>query len=213
MPITGSIQKTNNQFINIMKRIAIIVDLQEDFCGKEGVLSNAECVAAADKAAQLLNRVDFDEVVYTLDTHQDDTYPTSQEGNKLPVKHCIEGTPGWYLRKDIADAVSNWSKKHEDKWVIEVRKGSFGYDDWFNRLVNLEQVTDARGDGTEFYIFGCCTDICVVSNALLLKASFPEVPIYVVEDCCGGVSVPCHAAAIKTMQQCQINIVKSNQIN
>lgn len=194
------------------KKIAVIVDLQQDFCGKDGALSNAQCVEAANNAAKLLNEKNFDEVIYTLDTHYGD-YLETQEGKNLPIKHCISGSEGWYLRKDIADAVSKWAEKHQETHPVEVIKGTFGYDQWRHRLVDVEKIVNPLDFTTEFYVFGCCTDICVVSNALGLKAAFPEMPIYVIKDCCAGVSVPSHTAALKTMKMCQINEIKSKQYN
>ncbi len=174
-----------------MKHILIVVDMQKDFI--DGALGTPEAVAIVDLAAEKI-RQHTGEIFVTLDTHQPQ-YLQTQEGRKLPVPHCIKGTAGWQLDEKIQQALAG-------KTYHVVEKPTFG-------AVTLpQQVRQAAGD-EEFTLtlLGLCTDICVVSNALLLKASFPETEIFVDAACCAGVTPAAHKAALDTMASCQINIL------
>ena len=134
------------------------------------------------------------EIFVTYDTHFEDYLDTS-EGKKLPVPHCIKDTPGWQLDDAVQAALA-------EKEYTPVEKPTFG-------AVDLpEFIDEAAGEEEDIYIelVGLCTDICVVSNALLLKAEFPEAEISVDASCCAGVTPETHEAALKTMACCQINI-------
>lgn len=174
-----------------MKGFLIVVDMQKDFI--DGALGNAETAAVAAKVARRIR--DFDgEIFATFDTHFENYLETS-EGKKLPVAHCLRGTPGWQLDDRIAEAL-------EGRDFIAVEKYSFGS----TKLPEL--IREAAGEEAfSIELVGVCTDICVVSNALYLKANFPETPIYVRADCCAGVTPATHAAALDTMRCCQIDIV------
>ena len=174
-----------------MKKFLIAVDIQKDFV--DGALGTAEAAAMIPAAARKIK--DFDgEIFVTLDTHFGD-YMDTAEGKKLPVPHCIKGTDGWQLNDEIAGAL-------EGRDFAVVEKNTFGSVD----LPGL--VAEAAGDEDfELELIGLCTDICVVSNALLLKASFPEVPIIVDAACCAGVTPELHEAALMTMRSCQIDVV------
>ena len=130
----------------------------------------------------------------TYDTHTGD-YMNTSEGRKLPVPHCIRGTEGWQLDRQVAEALTG-------KTVTAVEKPTFG-------STVLPELIRKAADGEEFTIqlIGLCTDICVVSNALLLKANFPEAPISVDAACCAGVSPATHRAALDTMRCCQIDVI------
>lgn len=174
-----------------MKQILIVVDIQKDFV--DGALGTAEAVAMIPKAVEKIKN--FDGTIFvTYDTHTDD-YMNTAEGRKLPVPHCIKGTEGWNLYGAIADALNG-------KSYTEVEKITFG-------STNLPaRIRAAVGD--EAYtieLIGLCTDICVVSNALLLKAHFPEAEIRVDASCCAGVTPDSHNAALTTMKMCQIDII------
>jgi nicotinamidase-related amidase len=119
----------------------------------------------------------------------------TSEGKKLPVPHCIKGTKGWELNNDIKEAL-------DGKTFTEVEKHTFG-------SVRLPKLIKKAAEKDDFSIelIGLCTDICVVSNALLLKASFPEMPISVDSSCCAGVTNEKHEAALETMRSCQIDII------
>ncbi len=158
----------------------IVVDMQNDFI--DGSLGTKEAQAIVpnvkEKIQEYKNR--GDEIIFTRDTHQSD-YLDTPEGKKLPVVHCIEGTKGW----QIADSL-------EVEGCTYIDKPTFGWTHWNERTFQ------------EIEMIGLCTDICVVSNALILKATFPSVEITVDASCCAGVTPQTHLAALETMKMCQI---------
>jgi nicotinamidase-related amidase len=174
-----------------MKHFLVVVDLQNDFV--DGALGTAEAQSIISRAARTIR--DFQgEIFVTFDTHFED-YLSSAEGAKLPVEHCIKGTRGWQLNERIAAALA-------DKEFTKVEKLTFGSTD----LPKL--IRTAAGDGDfDVTLIGLCTDICVVSNALILKANFPEKEICVDSACCAGVTPASHDAALFTMRMCQINVL------
>lgn len=174
-----------------MKRFLVAVDLQKDFV--DGALGSPEAVAMIPAAAKKIRRFDG-EIFVTLDTHFEN-YMETAEGKKLPVPHCIKGTPGWELDRKIKKAL-------EKKSYVAVEKNTFG-------SVRLPALIAEAAAGEEFsvVIIGLCTDICVVSNALLIKANFPEAEISVDPACCAGVTPEKHEAALETMRSCQIDIL------
>lgn len=174
-----------------MKKVLIVVDMQRDFV--DGALGTREAQAIVPLVTAKIRG--FEGPVFaTLDTHEAD-YMDSCEGRHLPVPHCIRGTEGWALQEEVAAAL-------EEKGYTPVEKESFGS----LRLPGLLRES-LEGQAAELCLIGLCTDICVVSNALLLKASFPEWEISVDSACCAGVSPETHRAALTTMGQCQINII------
>ena len=175
-----------------MKHILIVVDIQKDFV--DGALGTDEAVAMIDNAANKIREFDGD-VFVTFDTHFEN-YMQTAEGTKLPVTHCIKGTSGWELDKNIAEAL-------EGKDFTKVEKLTFGSVE----LPCLVRKTVGDED-FDITLIGLCTDICVVSNALILKANFPEKEIYVDAACCAGVTSETHNAALTTMKMCQINITE-----
>jgi len=174
-----------------MKHLLVVVDIQKDFV--DGALGTAEAVAMIDNAAKKIRDFDGD-IFVTYDTHFEN-YMDTAEGAKLPVPHCIKGTSGWELDDTVAKALA-------DKKYTSVEKITFGS----TELPRL--VKDLVGeDDFDVTLIGLCTDICVVSNALILKASFPEKEVYVDATCCAGVTVDTHNAALTTMKMCQINVL------
>ncbi len=173
-----------------MKHLLVVVDIQKDFV--DGALGTAEAVAIVENAARKIREFDGD-IFVTYDTHFEN-YMESAEGAKLPVPHCIKGTEGWELNETVAQALA-------DKKYTAVEKITFG-------SVELPKlVKEAAGDEDfDITLIGLCTDICVVSNALILKANFPEKEVYVDASCCAGVTVDTHKAALATMKMCQINV-------
>lgn len=174
-----------------MKRFLIVVDMQKDFI--DGALGTKEAQAIVPAAVRKIR--DFGgEIFGTFDTHFDN-YMETAEGRKLPVPHCIKGTKGWWLDNDIAAALA-------EKDFTPVMKYTFG-------ALDLPELIRKAAAGEDFTIelIGLCTDICVISNALILKAAFPEAQIAVDEKCCAGVTPEKHAAAIETMKSCQIDII------
>lgn len=177
-------------------RILIVVDMQKDFI--DGALGTAEAVAITPAAAAKLRawRAEGLPVIATLDTHGPD-YLSTREGRFLPVEHCIKETPGWEMNGEIADALGDG---------VRLEKPSFGS----MELPGLvRELTGAEGDGKGLSIelIGLCTDICVVSNAMILKAAFPEAEMCVDSACCAGVTPEKHRAALETMASCQITII------
>lgn len=174
-----------------MKRFLVAVDLQKDFVG--GALGTEEAQAIVPNAVKKIKSFDG-KIFVTFDTHSEN-YLSTAEGKKLPVTHCVKGTDGWQLNEDIQKAL-------DGKDYISVEKPTFG-------SVDLPKLIEKEANGEEFEIelIGLCTDICVVSNALLLKANFPEAPIAVDSSCCAGVTPQAHKSALDTMKSCQIDIL------
>lgn len=174
-----------------MKNILIVVDMQKDFV--DGALGTAEAVAIVDNAAAKIGTHEGP-IIVTYDTHSEN-YMGTAEGKKLPVPHCIKGTDGWQLNDHVAEALTG-------KEYTAIEKPTFG-------SVALPALVEELTAGEDFSLelIGLCTDICVVSNALLLKASFPERPISVDASCCAGVTPETHRAALATMGCCQIDIL------
>ena len=175
-----------------MKHILIVVDIQKDFV--DGALGTAEAVAMVGNAAKKIKAFNGD-IFVTYDTHFEN-YLETAEGGKLPVPHCIKGTAGWEIDANIAESLAG-------KAFTKVEKRTFGSTELPDLIRNA--VGDADFDIT---LIGLCTDICVVSNALILKANFPEKDIYVDATCCAGVTCETHNAALTTMKMCQINIIE-----
>lgn len=169
------------------KNVLVVVDMQKDFI--DGALGTKEAVAIVDNVAEMIKGFDG-EVVFTRDTHFDN-YLETQEGKKLPVPHCIKESEGWKIDKKL-EALRLDSMKVFDKLTF----GSMELADYLKSLKSLESVT----------LIGLCTDICVISNALLIKAALPEVSISVVERCCAGVTPKSHQNALEAMKMCQIDI-------
>lgn len=166
-----------------MKKTLIVIDMQNDFI--DGSLGTEEAVDIVENVKKKIEEYknNGDEIIFTRDTHGED-YLNTSEGKKLPVKHCIKGTNGWKIRDGL----------YCDGAII-IDKPSFGYTHWDE--YNFEEIE----------LVGLCTDICVASNALILKALFPEISISVNSKCCAGVTVESHEAALKTMEMCQINVI------
>lgn len=166
-----------------MKKTLIIVDMQNDFIDMALGTKEAVAIVPAVKAKIEEYVKNGDEIIYTRDTHGEN-YLNTPEGKKLPVPHCIKGTKGW----EIADGLYV-----EGSRIID--KANFGWPRWGEEV--LEDVE----------LIGLCTDICVVSNALIIKAAFPDAVVKVDRGCCAGVTPESHEAALTTMQMCQIDII------
>ena len=173
-----------------MNKILIVVDMQNDFI--DGALGTPEAVAIVDAVKEKIKSYPPENVIVTMDTHGED-YMETQEGKYLPVPHCIRGTEGWYIRPEIAQLLIG---------AVIYEKPTFGS---MNLAKDLKELSEA--DDIEIELVGLCTDICVVSNALLLKATMPEVKISVDAACCAGVTPEKHQAALETMRSCQIQVI------
>ena len=184
--------------------IDVIVDLQNDFI--TGALGTAEAQAIVERAAETAARAAAEghPLFFTLDTHGPD-YLATREGGDLPVPHCLRGTEGHALAPAI-EAVA----KAEDPACpakVLVEKDTFGAKALPGKIRDLLAAQGAGDDAIEkFRIYGVCTDICVISNAMILKAYLPEVPVIVEADCCAGVTPESHKNALEAMKVCQIKI-------
>lgn len=175
-----------------MKKILIVVDMQKDFV--DGALGTPEAVAIVDNVVNKINSFEGN-IIVTYDTHFED-YMDTREGKNLPVPHCIKETDGWKLDAKVQDALFG-------KEYIELEKPTFG------SILLPEIIEDLAGEEEfEIELIGLCTDICVVSNAMVLKAHYPEVSIKVDASCCAGVTPETHDAALMTMKMCQIEVVE-----
>lgn len=176
-------------------KILIVIDMQNDFI--DGSLGTQEAQGIVPKVVNKIRAFEG-EVVYTRDTHFA-CYLDTQEGKKLPIPHCIKGTKGHELQKDVLAAC-------EEKGARGMDKLTFG-------AKELPEYLSAQyPQGVEaIELIGLCTDICVISNALLLKAFFPETPILVDEDCCAGVTPESHKNALEAMKMCQITVMNENK--
>lgn len=170
-------------------KVLLVIDMQNDFI--DGALGTKEAVLIVPKVADVIRAFDGP-VLATRDTHGED-YLTTQEGKKLPVEHCIKGTKGWEIRDEIAQLL-----KEEP-----VDKETFGS----VRLGQYLKELDAKEKIEEITLVGLCTDICVISNALLVKAFLPQVPVKVLADCCSGVTPESHDNALEAMKVCQIEVI------
>ena len=182
-------------------KYVIVIDMQNDFISK--ALGSEKAQIAAKNAEIQLNsyKDENTRLIYTLDTHYTD-YLNTLEGKNLPVEHCIKDTEGWKL---VPEVTNHNIKLAEDcapyLYNGAIEKNTFGSIDLINYLSEHEEDIDSID------VFGVCTDICVVSNVMLIKAAFPEIEINVIEKCCAGVTPERHDAAIAVMESCQINII------
>lgn len=163
----------------------IVVDMQTDFVN--GALGTAEAQAIVANVEKKIRAFDG-KVIFTRDTHEEN-YMTTQEGRNLPVPHCIRGSEGWEIIPELRMLCDD---------VID--KPTFG-------SVTLAARLAVAGDAESVELIGLCTDICVISNALLMKATMPEVPVSVDASCCAGVTVESHNNALSAMKMCQIAVV------
>ena len=167
-------------------KVLVVIDMQKDFT--TGALGNPETAAVVANVAEYITKFRNENkdgrVIATLDTHTED-YMNTQEGRKLPVPHCIRGTEGWTLEDAVEKALG------DD--CIKLEKVTFG-------AVDIPFAVGKDEDIEEIQLIGVCTDICVISNAMILKAAFPEVPIKIIADCCAGVTPESHNNALEAMK-------------
>ena len=176
-----------------MHKVLIVVDMQNDFIN--GSLGSPEAQAIVpyveNKILEYLNHDTEDDIYFTRDTHGE-YYLSTLEGKNLPVKHCTYGTYGWQIISELHE--------YGNRSDYIINKYTFGYDNWENVIGNSENIESIE-------LVGVCTDICVVSNALILKALYPEVEIIVDASCCAGTTPEAHQAALRVMQSCQIAVI------
>ena len=180
------------------RKILVVIDVQNDFI--TGSLRNEEAIKKVPNIVKKINEFDGDAIFYTMDTHAEN-YMETNEGKKLPVVHCVKGTEGWEIEASVKAALED--AKLRNIKVACVEKPTFGSYDLVEEIKRISLWSDL-----DIELVGFCTDICVVSNALLVKAAFYEkAKITVAEDCCAGVTPETHFAACKTMQMCQIDVI------
>ncbi len=172
----------------------MVVDMQKDFV--DGSLGTEEARAIVPRV--LAKMKDFEgPVLFTQDTHGED-YLETQEGRNLPVRHCIRGTEGWEIVAEVARA----------RQGQVIQKDTFGARDLPGVLLDMDQDDPIRS----ITLIGLCTDICVISNAMLIKAFLPEVEIRVDASCCAGVTPQSHRTALEAMKICQVKVTGENEI-
>ncbi len=173
-----------------MKKVLVVVDMQNDFIS--GSLGSSEAENIVDDVVEKIRSYDIKNVYVTRDTHTED-YLNTNEGRHLPVIHCIKNSKGWQLNDKIEEA---------SKGAVVIDKTTFA-------SVELAGMLKAENnkEALEIELVGLCTDICVISNALILKALMPEVNIKVDSKCCAGVTPDSHKMALETMKMCQIDII------
>lgn len=174
-----------------MKKVLAVIDMQNDFI--DGALGTKEAQEIVGNVVSKIKSYEGETVFATKDTHGENYMETS-EGRHLPVPHCIKGTKGWEIQDEVAEALNQAEAEIIDK-------PTFGSEILAERLYELSQKEEL-----EIELVGLCTDICVVSNALLLKAKMPEVVIKADPACCAGVTPESHEAALLTMKMCQIEL-------
>ena len=176
----------------MMKKVLVVVDMQKDFVN--GALGTKEAVAIVDAVVEKVKNFDG-EVIFTRDTHFED-YMDTQEGKHLPVVHCVKDTDGWQIIPELKELCETMACKCYDKPT-------------FGSTVLAEDLKTCydAGELESVELVGICTDICVVSNALIIKATFPDAQVKVDAACCAGVTPESHQAALKTMQMCQVEVV------
>lgn len=172
------------------KEVLVVVDMQKDFI--DGALGTEEAVAIVGNVAEKIKNFDG-EIVFTRDTHYDN-YMDTQEGKNLPVPHCIKGTDGWQIAGSLKELAP-------DAKIFD--KPTFG-------SVELAEYLAGNSELESVELIGLCTDICVISNAMVIKAFMPEVQVAVDAKCCAGVTVKSHANALEAMKMCQILVREEN---
>ena len=172
-----------------MRKLLIVIDMQNDFI--DGALGTPEAVSIVENVKAKIRSYPPADILATKDTHEKH-YLQTQEGKNLPVEHCIRGSKGWEIREDIAELLDG---------VKIYEKPTFG-----SVAMALDVAEISQSEEIEVEMVGLCTDICVVSNALLLKAMMPEVKISVDASCCAGVTPESHDAALETMKMCQVEV-------
>lgn len=178
-------------------KLLVVIDVQNDFV--TGSLRNEEAIKKLPNVCEEVKNWDGI-IVFTKDTHKKD-YLDTLEGKKLPVKHCIENTWGWELCVELLNVMRDKEVK-EGKQCNLVLKDTFGYKGWREYLYSHGWI-----NFDEIEVIGYCTDICVISNVMILKSIFPNVPIKVKESCCAGVTPESHNNSLEAMKVCHIDII------
>lgn len=181
-------------------KILVVVDMQNDFTS--GALGNPECRAVVPQVITRMERARREKwrIICTQDVHEEN-YLETGEGQRLPVKHCIRGSRGAKLIDEIEAMREKW-KDHSDVFLDEnpLEKNAFG-------SVKLSEIL-SKYEPEEIELIGICTDICVISNAMILRSEFPDIDVFVNAACCAGVTPESHSNALQAMEACQIRIIR-----
>lgn len=169
-----------------MSKLLLVIDMQNDFI--DGALGTKEAVAIVPYVKEVIENFDG-KVLFTRDTHFEN-YMDTQEGHNLPVPHCIKGTEGWEICPELKVLCT-------EEPIDKITFGSKELPDIVKEMSDLESIT----------LIGLCTDICVISNAMILKAFYPETPIIIDAKACAGVTPESHQTALNAMKMCQIQII------
>jgi len=182
-------------------KLLIVVDAQNDFI--DGVLGSEQAVKVVPNICEEIKNFDG-KIIFTQDTHFENDYFETQEGKKLPILHCVKYSKGWHINDDILNA---WFD-HSELYPFILEKYSFGEYSWGSYLISIfaNKGLDLN-ELEEIELIGYCTDICVISNALILKSLFPDVVIKIKENCCAGSTMELHSKAIDVMRSCQIEVI------
>lgn len=169
-----------------MSKLLLVIDMQNDFI--DGALGTKEAVAIVPYVKEVIENFDG-KILFTRDTHFEN-YMDTQEGHNLPVPHCIKGTEGWEICPELKALCT-------EEPIDKITFGSKELPDIVKEMSDLESIT----------LIGLCTDICVISNAMILKAFYPETPIIIDAKACAGVTPESHQTALNAMKMCQIQII------
>ena len=182
--------------MNNRTKVLIVVDMQKDFIDGSLGTKEAQGIVPAVKDKIRKYALNKDMIIFTQDSHNEN-YLETNEGKHLPVKHCIIGTEGYLIAPELIAVLKGISNYYV------LNKPTFGYIRWKD-VFNLNSINETN---LELELCGLCTDICVISNALILKALYPEATIKVDSSCCAGVTPEKHNAAIEVMKSCQIEVI------
>lgn len=180
-------------------KVLVVIDMQNDFIN--GTLGTKEAVAIVDHVVQKIRDTSDTLVLFTLDTHQED-YLDTPEGQKLPVIHCLEGSDGWQIHRDVFSA---WIDNKDRIIAPEIINNSFNKP-VFGSVQLVDFLNSQSETISEIELIGVCTDICVISNAIMIKNNLPHIKISVDSKCCAGVTPESHKEALNIMKMCQIDV-------
>jgi Amidases related to nicotinamidase len=179
--------------------VLVVIDMQKDFI--DGSLGTKEAQLILPKIIKRVEKSKKELILFTYDTHQEN-YLDTLEGKKLPIVHCIEGSEGWEFDKDIINA---W-KNNEDTILLDEIEKHYFYKPVFGSMELVKFLKKHAVEITKVELIGVCTDICVVSNAIMIKNEIPDLELFVAADLCAGVTLESHEAALKVLAMCQVNI-------
>ena len=179
--------------------ILIVVDMQNDFIN--GALGTPEAAAIVDDVVKRIKNSKEELILFTQDTHQED-YLNTSEGGKLPVPHCIEGTEGWQINEAI---LTTWRNNNSTVKIPNLTENTFKKP-VFGSVDLVAYLKSRIADIAEIEVLGVCTDICVISNAIMIKNTMPDIKIRINAACCAGTTPQSHTEALNVMQMCHIDV-------